>query len=50
MKSRCAEGDILSIDFGVVYNGFHGDAAITVPVGKIDSEPRKTVDGDPACS
>ncbi len=32
------EGDILSIDFGVVYHGFYGDAAITVPVGKIDQE------------
>jgi methionyl aminopeptidase len=32
------EGDILSIDFGVIYNGFFGDAAITVPVGSIDPE------------
>jgi methionyl aminopeptidase len=32
------EGDILSIDFGVVYDGFYGDAAITVPVGRIDPE------------
>jgi methionyl aminopeptidase len=30
------EGDILSIDFGVVYEGFFGDAAITVPVGRVD--------------
>jgi methionyl aminopeptidase len=34
-KRELIEGDILSIDFGVVYNGFYGDAAITVPVGKI---------------
>jgi methionyl aminopeptidase len=32
---KLAEGDILSIDFGVVYNGFYGDAALTVPVGQI---------------
>lgn len=32
------EGDILSIDFGVLYQGFFGDAAITVPVGCIDSK------------
>ncbi len=32
------EGEILSIDFGVVYDGFYGDAAITVPVGNIDQE------------
>jgi methionyl aminopeptidase len=30
------EGDILSIDVGVLLDGFHGDAAITVPVGRID--------------
>ncbi len=29
------EGDILSMDFGIVYNGYYGDAAITVPVGKV---------------
>lgn len=29
------EGDILSIDFGVVVNGFYGDAAVTLPVGEI---------------
>ena len=29
------EGDILSMDFGIFYNGYYGDAAITVPVGKV---------------
>ncbi len=29
------EGDILSMDFGVLYDGYYGDAAITVPVGKV---------------
>jgi len=28
-------GDIVSLDFGVVYGGFYGDSAITVPVGKV---------------
>ena len=32
------EGEILSIDFGVLYQGFYGDAAVTVPVGRIDDE------------
>ena len=32
------EGDILSIDFGVLYDEFYGDAAITVPVGKVSPE------------
>jgi methionyl aminopeptidase len=30
------EGEILSIDFGVLYKGYYGDAAITVAVGQID--------------
>jgi methionyl aminopeptidase len=30
------EGDILSLDYGVLSEGFYGDAAITVPVGEID--------------
>lgn len=29
------EGDIVSIDFGVKFEGFYGDAAITVPVGRV---------------
>jgi methionyl aminopeptidase len=28
-------GDILSMDFGVIYKGYYGDAAITVPVGTV---------------
>jgi methionyl aminopeptidase len=32
------EGDIVGLDFGVLYKGYFGDAAITVPVGKISVE------------
>ncbi|MBI5558296.1 MAG: type I methionyl aminopeptidase [Deltaproteobacteria bacterium] len=32
------EGDILSIDFGVLYKGYYGDAAVTIPVGTVASE------------
>lgn len=32
------DGDIITLDFGVLYKGFHTDSAITVPVGKIDPE------------
>ena len=32
------EGDILSIDFGVKYKGYYGDAAVTVPVGNIGNQ------------
>jgi len=35
------EGDILSMDFGVVMDGYYGDAALTVPVGKIAPEREK---------
>jgi len=35
---RLKEGDILSLDLGVVLDGYYGDSAITVPVGQI-SEP-----------
>jgi methionyl aminopeptidase len=33
-KRMLKEGDIVSIDCGVVLNGYYGDAAITVPVGE----------------
>jgi methionyl aminopeptidase len=32
------EGDIVSLDFGAIYQGWHGDSATTVPVGKIPAE------------
>jgi methionyl aminopeptidase len=32
------DGDIVSIDLGVVLDGFYGDAAVTVPVGRISDE------------
>ncbi len=38
---RLREGDILSMDFGVELDGYFGDAALTVPVGKISPEREK---------
>lgn len=35
---RLKEGDIISIDIGACYEGYHGDSAWTYPVGKISSE------------
>ena len=32
------EGDIISLDFGVIYKGFQGDAALTVGVGQVSPE------------
>lgn len=38
------EGDIISIDMGVVLDGFHSDAARTFGVGKISPEARRLID------
>lgn len=35
---KLQEGDIVSIDIGACYEGYHGDSAWTYPVGKISSE------------
>ncbi|MCP2619908.1 type I methionyl aminopeptidase [Candidatus Aminicenantes bacterium AC-334-K16] len=35
------EGDLVSLDFGVVYEGFYGDAALTCPVGEVSEEARR---------
>jgi methionyl aminopeptidase len=37
------EGDILSIDFGVLYKGYYGDSAATFAVGKLDEETQRLV-------
>ncbi len=37
-------GDILSIDFGVLYKGFYGDSAITVAIGELDEETQRLVE------
>jgi len=38
------EGDLLSIDCGAFYRGYHGDAATTVGVGQIDPAAQKMID------
>jgi len=38
---KLREGDILSMDFGVEIDGYFGDAALTVPVGKINARREK---------
>lgn len=37
-KRKLAEGDLMKLDFGVVYKGYYGDSARTVPVGKVSAE------------
>lgn len=38
------EGDILSLDFGVELEGFHGDSAITIAIGQVSEETRRLVE------
>jgi methionyl aminopeptidase len=38
------DGDLLSIDCGACVDGYHGDAAVTVPVGSTDPAGRRLVD------
>ncbi|HET9597795.1 MAG TPA: type I methionyl aminopeptidase [Anaeromyxobacteraceae bacterium] len=39
-----AEGDVVGLDFGVVYRGFYGDSAYTVPVGRITADAARLLD------
>lgn len=43
-KKRIAEGDIVSVDVGACYNGFHGDTCATFAVGKISDEAKKLLE------
>ena len=40
-KRKLKEGDIISLDVGVFLDGYYGDAAITVPVGKVSAGAKK---------
>lgn len=37
------EGDIISLDVGVIYQGYHSDAARTFPIGEISEEAKKLI-------
>lgn len=43
------EGDIVGIDFGVIYDGWYGDAARTVAVGRVSPEAQKLIDITKEC-
>jgi methionyl aminopeptidase len=38
------DGDILSIDCGAIVDGWHGDAAVTVPVGQVDDAASRLIE------
>jgi len=37
-------GDIISLDVGAILDGFYGDAAVTLPVGKISAEGQRLIE------
>jgi methionyl aminopeptidase len=43
-KRVLKEGDVVSLDVGAFYKGFHGDSALTVPVGKINGRTQALLD------
>ncbi len=38
---KLENGDIISLDIGVFFNGFYGDAAVTLPIGSISAEAKR---------
>ena len=43
-KRFLEEGDIVKIDVGAFYKGFHGDSARTIPVGRVSDEALKLIE------
>ena len=43
-KEPLRDGDILSVDFGVLLDGYYGDSALTVAVGQVSQEARALMD------
>ncbi|HSO49566.1 MAG TPA: type I methionyl aminopeptidase, partial [Acidimicrobiia bacterium] len=41
---RLEEGDILSVDAGAIYEGFHGDAAFTMAIGRVSDDARRLIE------
>src|SRR3990167_6753562 len=42
-QRKLKEGDILGIDIGALYQGFHSDTAVTVSVGQVKPEDKKFI-------
>lgn len=43
-NTRLKEGDIISVDVGACYKGYHGDSAWTYAVGKVSDEAKQLMD------
>src|SRR5687768_17819338 len=48
-RTKLQEGDILGLDFGSIFEGFVGDAAITVPVGNVSPKAKALMDTTREC-
>lgn len=42
-RRRLEEGDIIGIDVGAIVEGYYGDAAVTLPVGRISDEAARLI-------
>lgn len=42
-QRKLREGDIIGIDAGAIVDGWHADAAVTVPVGRVSAEARRLI-------
>ena len=43
-RRKVVEGDILSLDFAMIIDGYHGDTAFTFPVGRVSPEAQRLLD------
>lgn len=48
-RTKLAEGDIIGLDFGAIYEGFVGDGAITVGVGEVTPRAKELMDTTKEC-
>lgn len=43
-RTKLREGDLISVDCGAVVDGYHGDSAVTLPVGEVDDEAKRLLE------
>ena len=48
-REKLKEGDILGLDFGSIYEGFVGDGAVTLAVGKVTPRSQELIDTTKEC-
>jgi methionyl aminopeptidase len=43
-KRKLKSGDLVKVDVGAIWEGYHGDAAITIPVGEMSEDAQRLID------